>query len=95
MNVLVVSYAPGSDLLLSLSVDRPPHPGEVLHVAGQRVRVLRAIPLVDFHDHAYSVVVTEMPGPAAEAFPLAGESPVTIDEPAVLGAPGGSVSPPS
>ena len=95
MNVLVVSYAPGSDLLVSLAVDRQPQPGDVLHVDGQPVRVLRAIPLVAFHDHAYSVVVVELPTAATEALPLAGDPRVAADGAMPLGSPGGSALPPA
>ncbi|UYG09595.1 hypothetical protein [Halomonas sp. M4R1S46] len=93
MNVLVVSYVPGSDLLVSLAVDRPPRPGDVLHVDDRSVRVLRAIPLVAVHDHAYSVVVAELPASASEALPREGESRVATEGHTSLGSAGGSALP--
>ncbi|MDN3555048.1 hypothetical protein [Halomonas maura] len=95
MNVLVVSYVPGSDLLVSLAVDRPPQPGDVLRVGNRSVRVLRAIPLVAVHDHAYSVVVAELPASASEPDSLVAASRVASEGRTPLGSPGGGSLPPA
>ncbi|ATJ82768.1 hypothetical protein ACFPTY_07200 [Halomonas beimenensis] len=61
MQVLVVSYTPGSYLLETLEVLTPPGGGEVLVLADdRRVRVLHAVPLEAVQGVAYTLLVDEL-----------------------------------
>ncbi|XKE47355.1 hypothetical protein LG302_09595 [Halomonas organivorans] len=61
MQVLVVSYTPGSYLLETFEVPVPPGAGEFLALADRRVRVLHAVPLEAVQGAAYTLIVDELP----------------------------------